>query len=253
MVKGPKLYRELAPWFHLLTAPKDYEEEAAAYARLLAQEHGDPLRTVLELGSGGGNNASHLKHRFAMTLVDLSPAMLETSRALNPECEHVEGDMRTVRLDRVFDAVFIHDAISYLTSEDDLAAAMATARAHLRPGGAALFAPDFVRETFSEREGNGGHDDGDRRLRYVERFVDADPTDTIYECLFDIALHERGRIRRVEDRHVLGLFPRATWIRLAQQAGFEDVRWEHSSAGESPSGGGDVLVGRAASGNPSRA
>ena len=242
---SPKLYTELAPWFHLLTAPKDYAAEAAACAELLGRECDGPLRTVLELGSGGGNNASHLERRFAMTLLDISPAMLETSRALNPECEHVEGDMRSARLDRTFDAVFVHDAISYLTSEDDLAAAMRTARAHLRPGGAVLFAPDFVRETFTEREGRGGHAAGDRRLRYVERFVDTDPTDTTYEQHFVIELHDGGQVRHVEDLHVLGLFPRATWIRLAEGAGFEHVRWLHSEAGESASGGGDLLVGSA--------
>ncbi|MHC4615594.1 MAG: class I SAM-dependent methyltransferase, partial [Planctomycetota bacterium] len=57
---------------------------------------------VLELGSGGGNNASHLKKWFDMTLVDLSPHMLEVSRALNPECSHQQGDMRTVRLGTLF-------------------------------------------------------------------------------------------------------------------------------------------------------
>ena len=75
---------------------------------------------MLELGSGGGNNASHLKRRFQLTLVDRSPEMLAVSRRLNPECEHVEGDMRTVRLGRTFDAVFVHDAIAYITTEDDL-------------------------------------------------------------------------------------------------------------------------------------
>ena len=75
-------------------------------------------RTLLELGSGGGNNASHLKTRFDCTLTDISPEMLALSRSLNPECEHLEGDMRTLRLGREFDVVFIHDAISYLTTED---------------------------------------------------------------------------------------------------------------------------------------
>ena len=67
--------------------------------------------TLLELGSGGGNNASHLKARFNCTLTDISPDMLALSRTLNPECEHLEGDMRTLRLGRTFDVVFIHDAI----------------------------------------------------------------------------------------------------------------------------------------------
>ena len=59
-----------------------------------------PLRTVLELGSGGGNNASFFKRRFEMVLVEPSAGMRNVSRALNPECEHIDGDMRTVRLGR---------------------------------------------------------------------------------------------------------------------------------------------------------
>ena len=121
-VDEPRLYRELAPWFHLLTSPVDYEEEAELYGRLLVEHAEGPVETVLELGSGGGNNASHLKRHFTLTLVDRSPEMLELSRGLNPELEHVEGDMRTVRLDRTFDAVFVHDALAYILTEPDLQA-----------------------------------------------------------------------------------------------------------------------------------
>ncbi|HEX5948653.1 MAG TPA: class I SAM-dependent methyltransferase, partial [Actinomycetota bacterium] len=88
----PRLYRDLAPWFHLLTPPEEYADEAEIYRALLEEAAEGPLRTVLELGSGGGNNASHMKRRFSMTLTDLSPDMLRISRGLNPECEHVEGD-----------------------------------------------------------------------------------------------------------------------------------------------------------------
>jgi trans-aconitate methyltransferase len=49
-----------------------------------------------------------MKKDFEMTLVDLSPQMLEVSKRQNPDCEHVVGDMRTVRLGREFDAVFVH-------------------------------------------------------------------------------------------------------------------------------------------------
>src|SRR3972149_1508073 len=82
--------------------------EPGAAARFSPNQLGQACRTaphtVLELGSGGGNNASHMKAHFKLTLVDRSPAMLAVSRALNPECEHLEGDMRTLRLGRGFDA-----------------------------------------------------------------------------------------------------------------------------------------------------
>jgi D-serine deaminase-like pyridoxal phosphate-dependent protein len=71
--EAPKLYRELAAWWPLLSAPADYQEEAAFYQRILLDDCQRPARTLLELGSGGGNNASHLKARFELTLVDRSP------------------------------------------------------------------------------------------------------------------------------------------------------------------------------------
>ena len=114
----------------------------------------------LELGCGGGNTALHLKRRFRrLLLTDLSPEMLAVSRALNPECEHQVGDMRTLRLGRSFDAVFVHDAVCYMTTEADLRRAMETAWAHCRPGGAVLFQPDYVRENFRAAASAGGCDE----------------------------------------------------------------------------------------------
>lgn len=123
----PKLYESLAEWWPLLSAPSEYDEEAAIYAEYLVNSGTSPARTLVEFGSGGGNNASHLKRHFQMTLVDVSPGMLAVSRELNPECEHVEADMRTVRLGRMFDRVLIHDAICYMTTTADLRRAVDTA------------------------------------------------------------------------------------------------------------------------------
>ena len=217
-----RLYDELADWWPLMSAPADYAEEAAFFARVLTDACTPPPRTVLELGSGGGNNAFHLKSKFEMTLVDVSPQMLAVSRALNPECKHHEGDMRTVRLERTFDATFIHDAIMYMTSADDLAAAIRTAYLHCRAGGVALFVPDYVRETFVAHTSHGGHDGDGRGLRYLEWSVDPDPADTTYRTDYTIVLRDHGGDTRVvQDCHVEGLFPRAEWLRLLRGAGFE--------------------------------
>lgn len=221
-VSLPSLYNELAGWFHLLTAPEEYADEAADYRDAFLSNSTDRPRTLLELGSGGGNNAFHLKRDFECTLSDISPAMLEMSRKINPECEHVVGDMRTLRLEREFDAVFVHDAIMYLTTEDDLRRVMETAFIHCRPGGVAVFAPDCFRETFQPGTDHGGHDGDGRALRYLEWTWDPDPADTT--CVVDFAylLMESGREPRVvHDRHVFGVFPRSTWVRLLEEAGFE--------------------------------
>lgn len=220
------MYDELAAWWPLLSAPEDYEEEAAIYIRRLRAAGGEDLRTLLELGSGGGNNASHMKASFELTLVEPAPGMLDVSRRLNPECDHVQGDMRDVRLGRTFDAVFIHDAIDYMTTREDLRAAVDTAFAHLRPDGPLLVCPDHVRETFAPSTHHGGHDAADGRgLRYVEWAWDPDPDDETCVTDYGFLLREPdGSVRAVHDRHVHGLFPRDVWLDTLAAAGFEDVR-----------------------------
>jgi SAM-dependent methyltransferase len=231
-----RIYAELAPWFHLLTHPSDYEDEADFIARVVDATVDRPATTLLELGSGGGNNASHLKRRFRCTLTDLSEDMLALSRTINPECEHLQGDMRTLRLDRTFDVVLVHDAIAYLTTEDDLRATLETIALHLRPGGAAVVNPDTTRELFVPKTRHGGHDGDDgRALRYLEWVYDPDPADTTYVVEFVVVLREAGKEVRVEhDRHICGVFPEALWRGLIADAGLElvDPQVEDPYAGE---------------------
>ncbi len=227
----PKLYHELSAWWPILSAPEDYAEEVEFYRQAILAHCEFVPRTLLEFGSGGGNNASHLKEHFELTLVDLSPGMLEVSQELNPQCEHLQGDMREVRLERQFDVVFIHDAIGYLTTEGELVKAIQSANIHCRPGGVALFAPDCVRETFKPCTDHGGHDGDGRSLRYLEWTWDPDPDDTSYFAYMVYLLREGDSIVNcVEDRHELGLFAHDTWMRLIKEAGFEpkSIPFEHS-------------------------
>jgi SAM-dependent methyltransferase len=231
MPQQPKLYTDLADWWHLLSRVEDYAEEAAIYAQTLKTHARRPIETVLEIGTGGGNNAYHMKASFEMTLVDLSEAMLAQSQHINAECEHHAGDMRSVRLDKTFDAVFIHDAIAYLTTPDDLRQTMETAFVHCRSSGVALFAPDHIQETFQPSTDHGGYDGPDQGLRYLEWTWDPDPTDTTH--LTDYAYLLRlpdGSMRVEHDRHVNGLFARQAWLNAIEAAGFEPLvlPFEHS-------------------------
>ncbi len=239
----PRLYRDLADWWPLLSPPDDYAEAAEFYRQAIVSSSAAAPKTVLELGSGGGNNASFLKRHFEMTLVDVAPGMLDVSRQLNPECEHIRGDMRSLRLGRQFDAVFIQDAIGYMTSEEDLRCALSTAYQHCKPGGIALFAPDHTRETFKPSTTHGGHDREDRSLRYLEWTWDPDPRDTTYLSVMVYLLREgTDRVQCVEDRHVLGLFRRDDWLRLIAEVGFEprSVPFEH---GQIEPGSCEVFLG----------
>jgi SAM-dependent methyltransferase len=216
-----QLYDALADWWAAISPPSEYSEEASLYIDMIQGAARGPVREVLELGSGGGNNASHMKRAFALTLVEPAEGMRELSRALNPECEHMAGDMRTVRLGRTFDAVFVHDAVMYMRTEDDLRAALTTVAAHLSPGGVALVAPDATADTFEEAtEHGGGEDKSGRRARYLMWTLPPDPGGTSFETHYVFLLREPdGSMRTVQDVHHEGLFGRATWLGLFGEVG----------------------------------
>jgi SAM-dependent methyltransferase len=217
-----RFYTELAEWWPLISPPADYAAEAAEAADVL-RSASIPVHEVLELGCGGGHNASHLKAWFSLTLVDLSPEMLAVSSRINPECEHIQGDMRSVRLGRGFDAVFVHDAVDYMTTEADLRAACDTAFAHTRPGGVALFMPDHTTESFEPSTEHGGVDDETGRgVRYLEwshppRSGDEGPT---VDYVF-VLRESDGTVRVSHETHRTGLFGRDVWHQLLTEAGFE--------------------------------
>jgi hypothetical protein len=222
-----RLYHELSDWYPLLTTLADYLEEAAQYREVLLEALGPGRHTLLELGAGAGANAHYLRDRFELTLTDLSPRMLELAARHCPGARTVAGDMRTLRLGETFDAVFMHDAIVYLRSEAELAGAFATAHLHLRPGGVVLVAPDYVTETFAPGLDCGGSDGEGRSLRYLEWTWQEPGVTGEYVTDFTLVMREgTGEPRVVNDRHREGLFPRATWLGLLEQAGFEVQRLE---------------------------
>lgn len=219
-----RIYRDLSRWYPLISDVTEYGEEAEHFCRLVdAASAGGISRSLLELGAGAGHLASHLKARFDCTLTDLSSEMLALSRALNPECEHIQGDMRRLELSRLFDVVLAHDAIGYMTTEPDLRSAIATASAHLRPGGLAIFIPDLLKDDFEPATLCGGRDleDGSG-LRYQEWVHDPDPSDTVVTVEFALMIREPGKAVRLEhDTHIEGLFDRATWRRLMAESVLE--------------------------------
>lgn len=219
----PALYDTLVPWYLLLDPTADHEAEVDEFERAFEAVIEGRRETLLELGAGAGNNAWFLKRSYRCTLSDVSAPMQRLSAQQNPSCEHVLGDMRALRLERAFDAVLVHDAVSYMTTEADLRAAIATAFVHTRPGGAAIFAPDSLRDEFRESTQLHEGSDGERALRCLEWAWDPDPSDSCCTVEFAFLLRDGRRVEAVHDTHLEGLFERATWRRLLGEAGF-DVR-----------------------------
>lgn len=135
-----------ASYYDLFYQDKDYGTESVFVADLL-KRYGLPRGgNLLELGSGTGKHAECLARMgYSVCGVDLSPVMVSSAKLKSVD-EVVNqlvfevGDVRTVRINQMFDAVVsLFHVASYQTTNTDLMAMFRTAAVHLKKGGIFLF------------------------------------------------------------------------------------------------------------------
>lgn len=135
-------YRDARYYDH---AYSRYKSDVAFYVEL-ATALGGP---VLELGGGTGRVTIPIaKAGVSIVSVDLMESMLQQarariaklSRAVRDRIELVEGDLRTLDLDRRFALVISpFNVLMHLYTRPDVEAALATVRRHCAPGGRFAF------------------------------------------------------------------------------------------------------------------
>lgn len=220
------LYQQLAHWYHLLIPPQAAQNEGLAYNKLLCDAVAGRPRpwSLLELGCGGGLVAMFLKQSFVVTLTDISPTMLDVSRQLNPDIEHLPGDMRTLRLGRVFDVVYAQDALCYLSSAEEVRQTIATVAAHTHRQSVVLLCPDAMAESFSEYRTCTGAVGPDARRGRLDEWNHRLPgyrSGPDYVCDFVYELTQAdGTVSTFQERHHLKAYSRELWIGLLREAGF---------------------------------
>lgn len=203
-------YNDLAwteDWF---VQPGDYDDEVKEYVDLINKSSSQPPKTLLHLGCGAGGHDAVLKKHFQITGMDLSTGMLEKACKVNPEVEYHEGDMRTIRFDRLFDAVIIPDSIDYMATEEDLHKAMHTAALHLKPGGVFLVVAKTKENFQNNNFAYSGEKDGVHITLLENNYINPFRSNT-YEATFVFLIRKQGELTIHNDHHLLGLFPHEVW------------------------------------------
>jgi SAM-dependent methyltransferase len=206
-------YNDLAWTEKLLVNPSDYEKEVSVYLDLIKHSAKKAANTLLHLGCGAGGHDAIFKRSFKVTGVDLSLGMLNIARETHPDIEYLEGDMRSLRLNRQFDVVVIPDSIDYMNSPDDLQRAIQTATLHLKADGKLLIVAK-TKETFQNNNFAYSGEKGDVHVTLFENnFVNPLKPDT-YEATLVYLIREKGELSIHTEHQILGLFPLASWESL---------------------------------------
>ena len=141
-------FQKYSAYYDLLYRDKDYAAEAEYVARTIHSAN-SAARSILEFGSGTCRHGRLLAALgFNVRGIERSADMVAMGNAAHASpatatggsftCE--VGDIRSIRLNQIFDAVIgLFHVISYLTTNDDLLAAFRVAAHHLKLGGVFLF------------------------------------------------------------------------------------------------------------------
>jgi SAM-dependent methyltransferase len=184
---------------------KDYEAECDLLERIWQGMGSSPVRSVLDLGCGTGNHALPLAARgYEVVGVDRSEQMIARATAKASESPSSDrrtfqqGDIRHVRLGRTFDAVtMLFAVLGYQTQNEDVLAALQTARAHLSREGLLVadvwYGPAVLHERPEQRVAVVKAD-GSKMLRVTGAAVD-----TLAQCA-----RVHYRLWQIEDDRVVG-------------------------------------------------
>jgi ubiquinone/menaquinone biosynthesis C-methylase UbiE len=219
-----KMYRELAKFYDLIYADKDYRGEAAllrSNIRTYARSGG---RDLLDVGCGTGRHLEHLQKWFHCTGVEQSPAMLRVARARLPDAHLVKGSMEDFRLRSRFDAITcMFGVIGYTRTVPRMTRAIASMAEHLKPGGVLLVQPWVTPDRWTSGRvfGKVGQGPGISVVR-VTRSARPRPRISRLEAQYLIARKEG--ISHVVEAQDLGLFQREEVARAFRLAG---LRYHH--------------------------
>ncbi len=225
-IKTNRLYQDLSWLWPMWGSIQEYKLHCTNVVRLIKQHAEREVRSLLNIGCGAGKNVYNLKRYFSVTGIDISLDMLEIAGKTNPECRFHQADMREFSLNEQYDAILIDDAISYMTTAEDLKAVFCRAYDHLRPGGVMICGPDETKETFVQNQtavAQASEDSKPKHLdiAFIENTYDPDPNDTVYETMMIFLIREHGKLRIEHDLHILGLFPLETWRNMLRDTGFK--------------------------------
>jgi len=225
-------------YYDLLYRDKDYAAEVE-YVHELLRRHGVAGRELLEFGSGTGKHGRLLAQRGYRVLgIEVAEQMVARA-ASAPGFETRQGDIRTVRLDRTFDAVLsLFHVVSYQTANDDVQAVFARAAEHLRHGGLFIFDVWYTPAVYAQRP----------EVR-VKRLEDADvaimrlaepvvhPNENRVDVNYTIIARgsASGGCHEFAETHPMRHFSLPELDLFAQAAGFERVGAEAFLSGAAPS------------------
>ena len=215
-------YGDFASYYDALylAQGKNYELEACRLHRLIQKYKTSTGNRLLDVGCGTGEHLRHLKDFYSVEGVDISSEMLRVARNKLRGVPLHQGDMRTFRLGKVFDAVVcLFGSIGYVESLSGLQQAVENMRRHMAGGGVLVIEPWLGPDDL--QDGRTHLVVAESQGRKIVRIAHTSVRNGVSEILFHFVVADADGVRYFEERHRLGLFRPAEYREALEKSGLQ--------------------------------
>lgn len=229
----------------MISSPEEYESFSNYILHKINEHKTRKTSTLLHLGCGSGCIDYNLKNHYSITGVDLSKDMIKSAAKKNPECEYLVGDMRTVNLNRKFDAIILPDSTAYLLTESEIYNLFKNAKNMLNKDGLLMVMVEYDPEFFPQNRTTVEKvRKDDIELTFIENNYAKDLRENSFEATFIFLIRIKGELDVVMDVHRAGLFKKEIWHDQMVKAGFKTELIEDEMLEEIAQKGSFLLIGK---------
>lgn len=214
------MFRRSQRFYDLIYGYKDYGAETERLGSLI-DRFVPGARTLLDVACGTGKHLELLRDRFQAEGLDLDPGMLDIARQrLGDEIPLHLGDMTDFDLDREFDVVTcLFSAIGYMTTEENLRAAVANMARHTAPGGLVVIESWIAPDAWTPGTPHALLvDEPDLK---IARLNVAPETEDVITLTFHYLVATSEGVESFTEDHTVGMFTHEQYVEAVTSAGLE--------------------------------
>lgn len=222
-------FQDYAYYYNAFYKDKDYAAEAKQIDRLI-KKYSENVHSIINYGCGTGKHDRELVSLgYSCAGIDLSQTMIEVARknseGLEPAIDFSVADIRTYEPTRKYDAVIsLFHVMSYQNSNEDILAALKTARKALDKGGLFLFDVWYGPGVLCDKPVVRVKEVEDEKYKLIRiaRPVLYDKTNVVDVC-YEVLVVDKdtNETKTINEVHSMRYFFRPELELLLKEAGFE--------------------------------
>jgi SAM-dependent methyltransferase len=218
-VGGNKMYQNTEDLYDIVYSSKNYEKEATDIKEYILERFSD-TKTILDVACGTGKHIEYLNKFFRIDGIDISKRFVEIAQNRNPTSTFWCKDMTSFELEKQYDVVIcLFSAIAYANSYNALVQTFKHMKKHTKQGGHIIVEPWFTPENWYP--GYVTIVNGETNDIKVSRMSFSDTVGSLSVLNFEYLVGTKEGIRRLSERHELGLYSIDEMLSAFKEAGLD--------------------------------